>query len=221
MGNPVRAGVMVFGVVSADCPWTFKDQLPGPGRGAAKHYDTMTVPELCALPVRDVVDRDAALLLWVPSAVIRDGLAVAHAWGFVEKQTWIWVKTKTGGVEDVEGEIPDIGVDDLSFGMGRYGRNCHEVALFCTRGKVQPLVQVRNIRTVFFSPRLKHSEKPECVQDALDAMFPQLRRLEMFARRKRSPGWLCVGDEAPATLGQDIRITLDDLKARIEARRAA
>lgn len=201
----------MFDVIVADPPWTFKDQLPGPGRGAAKHYDTMTVAEIAALPVRDVIGSNAVLLLWVPSAVIRDGLAVAHAWGFTEKQTWVWVKQKQGGKENASGEIPDHTVDDLAFGMGRYARNCHEIALLCVRGSMTPAVH--NIRTVFFSPSLPHSQKPEIVQDALDAMYPEHRRLELFARRRRD-GWFCVGDQAPATKGQDIRDTFEWLIAR-------
>ena len=204
----------MFNLVVADPPWTFDDQLPGPGRRAAKHYDTMTVAEIAALPVRDVIAKDAALLLWVPSAVIRDGLAVAHAWGFVEKQTWTWVKLRKGKTENTTGEIPDVTVDDLAFGMGRYARNCHEIALLCVRGRMPPTV--RDVRTVFFSPSLRHSEKPECVQDALDRMYPDARRLEMFARRRRE-GWLCVGNEAPGTLGQDIRHTMKRLVALVQA----
>lgn len=220
----------MFGVVAADPPWKFDDQLPGDTRGADNHYDTMTIPEICALPVRDVIDRDCALLLWVPSAIIRDGIAVAHAWGFTEKQTWIWVKTKKGvpvtaaGDLDLEKLIPKlkdgtITEDQLAFLMGRYGRNCHEIALLCTRGRVIPHVHDKTIRTVFFAPVTRHSEKPECFQDALEKMFPDLRKLELFARRKR-PQWACVGNEAPATLGEDIRESLKNLVEILAARAA-
>ncbi len=107
----------------------------------------------------------------------------------------------------------------LAFGMGRLARACKETFLVGVRGKkLYSYVKNKGIRDVFFAPAGKHSEKPECFQDAFDEMFSEGNRLEMFARRER-PGepfgrdWVHVGNECPATPGEDIR---DSLKRLME-----
>lgn len=114
----------------------------------------------------------------------------------------------------------------LAFGMGRLARAAKETFLVGVRGSPYKPLKNRSTRDVFFAPAGKHSEKPECFQDALDEMFPEGGRLEMFARRQR-PGegvmvanadgtcstypWVCVGNECPATMGEDIRDSLKRL----------
>lgn len=102
----------------------------------------------------------------------------------------------------------------LAFGMGRLARSCKETFLVGVRGKkLYKHLKNRSIRDVFFAPAGKHSEKPTCFRDALDTMFPEGNRLEMFARRDH-PGepftrdWTCVGNECPSTPGEDIRDSL-------------
>lgn len=105
----------------------------------------------------------------------------------------------------------------LVFGMGRLARSCKETFLVGVRGKkLYRYVKNKGIRDVFFAPAGRHSEKPECFQDALDEMFPEGNRLEMFARRARegecfTRDWTCVGNECPATPGEDIRDSLKRL----------
>lgn len=105
----------------------------------------------------------------------------------------------------------------LVFGMGRLARSCKETFLVGVRGKkLYSYVKNKGIRDVFFAPAGRHSEKPECFQDALDEMFPEGNRLEMFARRERegecfTRDWTCVGNECPATPGEDIRDSLKRL----------
>ena len=85
--------------------------------------------------------------------------------------------------------------------IGRYFRNCSESALICTKGK--PKLKNMAQRNVALDPNLKHSQKPETLQDRLEIMYPGLNYLEMFARRDR-PNWTCVGNECPSTMGADI-----------------
>ena|GEM_PF-879948 len=105
----------------------------------------------------------------------------------------------------------------LAFGMGRLARAAKETMLVGVRGQLYRHVRDKGIRDVFFAPAGKHSEKPECVQDALDRMVPEGKALELFARRQRDSfpdpvdRWTCIGNEAPATLGEDIRDSVQRL----------
>jgi N6-adenosine-specific RNA methylase IME4 len=186
-----------FGVVVADPPWRFTDRLSmsATRRGAAAHYATMSVAELVALPVANIVAPNAVLALWTPAALQRDGLAVLAAWGFASKGVYIWTKSTKNG-------------RGLAFGMGHLFRGCAEIALIGNRGSTPPTS--RRERNVSLSPALRHSKKPEHLQDSLDRMFPDAQKLEIFARRAR-PGWTCIGNEAPSTPGEDIRDSLRSL----------
>jgi len=208
----------MFGIIAADPPWTFGDGLSMSRvkRGASANYRTMDAWEIAALEVRAVAAEDAVLALWYPPSMPLEAVVVARAWGFEPKQTWTWVKTgqtaRTLDPDPVPEDLP------LAFGMGRLARNCAEPLLVCTRGKPYRHLRDRAVRSVFLAPAGAHSVKPEIVQDALDRMFPDSRKLEMFARRRRTAGkWLCVGNEAPATEGQDIRETLAFLRSRLQA----
>lgn len=97
----------------------------------------------------------------------------------------------------------------LSFGMGRLFRQTHEICLIGTNNnKVYKGLQDKSQRSVCFAPNLKHSAKPEDLQDSLEIMFPKTRKLELFARRIR-PGWTCLGNEV--CNGEDIRVSLSKL----------
>ena len=204
-----------FRLIVADPPWLFADSLPKgenkPKRGAAQQYAVLGVDALCALPVSEVAAADALLALWCPGALLADGLKVMEAWGFTHKQVWPWLKvSKKCVIPEDDGELPYnlkkevVHPGRMAFGMGRLGRGCSEVALVGSRGKIQQHVKARNVRGVVFGPVSKHSAKPEQLQDKLERIIPGGLRLELFARRDRTP-WICVGDEAPATIGEDIR----------------
>ena len=151
------------------------------------------------------------------------------AWGFVHKQTYIWVKTKKHkfqkftkwikksilkhqqvaydkfaydrAIKAIMDNLPRIEwVEELAFGMGRLFRQSHEICLIGTRGKINSQLANKSQRSVSFAENLRHSAKPEDLQDSLEAMFPIARKLELFARRIR-PGWTCLGNEID---GKDI-----------------
>jgi N6-adenosine-specific RNA methylase IME4 len=97
--------------------------------------------------------------------------------------------------------------------MGRLFRNCHEICLIGTNSnKIYQQLQNRSQRTVSFAPNLKHSAKPENLQDSLELMFPNSvgKRLEIFGRRLRS-GWDVIGNESPSTFNEDIFVSLQKL----------
>lgn len=171
-----------FATLVADCPWRFGDKLPGPKRGAEKHYRTMSVEELRAFPLPPLLP-DCKLYFWRVASMQDEALAVIRAWGFSPvKSEIIWIKTTVNG--------------KLHFGMGRHVRMCHEVCLIAVRGR--PLTLDRSERSIIIAPVGRHSEKPELFYDKVERLSPG-PYVELFARRQRN-GWTCLGDEVPATL---------------------
>ena len=172
-----------FRVVVSDPPWLFGDKLPGPGRGAVKHYPCMTPAELLVyLPGLEaagevLIDRDAVLFLWRVPAMGSLAYRVVDAWRFVEKAEMIWRKLTKHGKPH--------------FGMGRSIRMSHEAAIIAHRGR--PTRLSASVRSVFEAPVGKHSEKPEAFFDLVEKLYPG-PYLELFARRRR-PGWTCLGLE--------------------------
>jgi N6-adenosine-specific RNA methylase IME4 len=166
-----------FRTVVADPPWSFDDKLPGPGRGAAKHYPTLSVADICALRLPPI-GTDALLFLWRVSSMVEEAARVARAWGFRPVSEIVWVKTKAAG--------------GVRIGMGRYSRLSHEVCMIATRGHGASLIKNHGVPSVFMAPRGKHSAKPEAFFEIVERLA-EGPYLELFARRQRD-GWTCVGD---------------------------
>ena len=171
-------------VLVADPPWRHDDQLPGPKRGASKHYkSTMSVEEICGFEIPRMHE-DSHLFLWRVSSMVEEAYAVVRAWGFEPTSEIVWVKrTKTG---------------KRHFGMGRTVRGEHESCIVARRGR--PPIRSASVRSTFEGPVGAHSEKP-------DAFFRLIEELtfgpyhELFARRRRGYGWTCEGNELPAASG--------------------
>jgi N6-adenosine-specific RNA methylase IME4 len=229
---------MKFQVICADPPWFFffdELSMSDVKRGASANYDTLSISDLKNLPVSEIAAEDAVLVLWCPSSLLSDGLALMEAWGFRQTQTHIWIKTKKAPLRNLKRELLaafkqvaagkaagaalgdiltqfDLG-SSLGFGMGRLFRQTHELALVGVRGKVYSHLENKSQRSVHFFPTTKHSVKPEALQEMLEKMFPEAKfsKLELFARRQRL-GWICVGNEAPMSKGEDIRQSIEKLK---------
>jgi N6-adenosine-specific RNA methylase IME4 len=224
-----------FQVICADPPWgAFADKLKMSDvkRGALANYSTMTTDQIASLPIKDIADPNGAVLaLWVPSSLLQEGLNVMHAWGFNLKQTFIWIKIKQEPFKKIisslaEGfslcikkeysnfikqKISDIKLhSSLMFGLGRLFRQTHEICLIGTNNNaIYKQLMDRSQRSVCFATNLKHSAKPEALQNSLEIMFPNsVGKIELFARRQRS-GWVCLGNEIG--LCEDIRTSLQKL----------
>jgi N6-adenosine-specific RNA methylase IME4 len=190
-------------------------------RGAAANYNTMTISQIKEMPIKDISDPNGAILaLWIPSCLLQEGLDVMKAWGFKHKQTYIWVKhkknpllslLKTFGKEVVRDGIKKAIINTLgsfsvnsilAFGMGRLFRQTHEIALIgINNKKIYSLLENKSQRSVSLDLNLKHSKKPDHLQNSLELMFPTAEKIEIFARREKE-GWTCLGNEV--CNGEDI-----------------
>jgi N6-adenosine-specific RNA methylase IME4 len=166
--KPLPAGT--FRVIVADPPWQYSNRAT---RGAAEdHYATMSIEELCELPVPERLADDAHLYLWTTNGFLREAFDVMDAWEFAYKTCLTWVKPQMG--------------------MGNYFRSSTEHVLFGVRGSLR--TQDRALMNWFNAPRGKHSAKPGSFYDLVEKASPG-PYLEMFARVRRL-GWTPWGFEA-------------------------
>lgn len=175
-------GLPLCRVLVADPPWSFGDTLPGPGRGAAKHYDCMSIESIKAFALPPMAP-DAALFLWRVASMPQEALDVVRAWGFVPKTELVWLKRTSRGKRH--------------FGMGRYLRAEHETCIVATRGRAS--VAVRNVRSAFEAPVGRHSAKPDDFFRIVESLYPLDEfgeHVELFARKRRA-GWVGIGNELP------------------------
>lgn len=182
-----------FQTVLADPPWRFANRT---GKVAPEHrrldrYSTMDLADIRALPVDDVTAKNAHLYLWVPNALLPDGLAVMEAWGFRYVSNIVWAKRRKDGGPDGRG-------------VGFYFRNVTEILLFGVKGSMRTLAPARSQVNMLETRKREHSRKPDEQYDLISACSPG-PYLEMFARHPE-PGWVVWGDEADATVSPRGRV---------------
>jgi len=166
-----------FALVLADPPWQYEHPVSD-SRDVENQYPTMTLDAIGALPVKNVLTEDAMLFLWCPPAKVEEAIGILNRWGFSYRSQAIWVKP--------------------SIGPGYYFRAQHEVLLVGSRGApITPLPENR-VSSVVNAPRREHSRKPDEIYDILERMYPDVPKIELFARRARA-GWVAWGLEAPKT----------------------
>jgi N6-adenosine-specific RNA methylase IME4 len=173
-----------FGTVLLDPPWRFRNRT---GKVAPEHrrlarYPTMTVAEIAALPLKRLMANQSHCYLWVPNALLAEGLLALEAWGFTYKSNLVWHKVRKDGGSDGRG-------------VGFYFRNVTELVLFGTRGKLRTAAPGRRQVNLFASRKREHSRKPDELYHIIEHCSPG-PYLELFARHHRS-GWLGWGDETP------------------------
>lgn len=181
-----------FSTILADPPWRFSNRT---GKMAPEHkrlarYATMTLDDIKALPITNMANDKSHLYLWVPNALIKEGLDVMEAWGFTYKTNLVWYKIRKDG--DPDGR-----------GVGFYFRNVTELILFGVRGSMRTLKPGRRQVNLLATRKREHSRKPDELYDIIEACSPG-PYLELFARYKR-PNWTQWGDEV-----------VDDLTPKIQ-----
>ena len=159
-----------YSTILADPPWRFMNRT---GKVAPEHrrlsrYDTMTTAAIRALPVAEVATENAHLYLWVPNALIADGLRVMESWGFTYKSNIVWAKRRKDGGPDGRG-------------VGFYFRNVTELILFGVRGSMRTLAPGRRQVNMIETRKREHSRKPDEQYDIIEACSPG-PYLELFAR---------------------------------------
>ncbi len=173
-----------FGTILADPPWRFANRT---GKIAPEHrrlsrYDTLTIPQIAAIPVAEHTIDVAHCYLWVPNALMPEGLRVLEAWGFQYKTNLIWHKIRKDGGSDGRG-------------VGFYFRNVTEMILFGVRGKnARTLDPGRRQVNLFATRKREHSRKPDELYEIIEncSRGPYL---ELFSRGVRD-NWTVWGDQA-------------------------
>lgn len=162
-----------YQIIYADPPWQYQFGFDIHG-AAQRHYNTMSIDDLCALPIKDLADDNAVLFLWVTSPKLADCFAVIQAWGFEYKTSFVWDKVKHV--------------------MGHYNSVRHELLLICVRGSYPKQSNTLIDSVVTVERTDEHSEKPERFREIIDDMYPDGKRIELFARKKID-GWDAWGSE--------------------------
>lgn len=172
-----------FKTILADPPWQFNNRT---GKMAPEHkrlnrYSTMKLDDICNLPVNNIADSSAHLYLWVPNALLQDGLDVMKAWGFTYKTNIIWQKVRKDGEPDGRG-------------VGFYFRNTTEILLFGVKGNMRTLAPGRRQVNVIKSMKQEHSRKPDeqyiIIEDCSPGPY-----IELFARGGKE-NWTVWGNQS-------------------------
>ena len=166
-----------YGVLYADPPWRFEPYVGETSNALAEdHYPTMTLDAIKALDISSIAADDCALFLWATVPMLPHALEAMAASGFAYKSGFAWAKDRAG--------------------TGYWNRNQHELLLVGTRGDIPAPAMGVQWPSLIQAPRGRHSEKPAVFYDLIEAYFPNLPKIELFARTAR-PGWDCWGAEAP------------------------
>ena len=185
-GNrPLDGGLGRFPLLYADPPWRY-EHTKSDNRRIENQYPTLSLEEICALPIHEVTTDNCILYLWTPNPILEQAFQVLAAWGFRYRTAMVWVKDK--------------------WGAGVWARQQHESLLVAIKGTPTAPEDAMRPSSVIYAPRRGHSEKPEEVYAMLERMYPELPKLELFARTPR-PGWSAWGNQVPCGA------SLDELEA--------
>lgn len=162
-------GVELAEVLYVDPPWRYEYSVAD-SRQIENEYPTMSIEEICALPVEQAAADNCVLFLWATSPKLAEAFDVLRAWGFAYKTCAVWDKERMG--------------------MGYYFRQQHELLLVATRGNPRTPEESARVGSVLRINRdNKHSRKPEQLYGLIESMYPGSAKREIFARQSR-PGWL-------------------------------
>ncbi len=164
-----------FPVIYADPPWRYEHSI-STSRDIENQYPTMTLEEICLLPVQDIATVDSVLFLWATSPKLSEAMKVMHDWGFKYITCAVW--------------------DKEVIGMGYYFRQQHELLLVGKHGSPPTPLPENRPSSVLKHRREKHSKKPDLVYDLIDAMYPAAQKVELFGRTKKNRAmWTVWGNE--------------------------
>jgi len=165
-----------YRIVYADPPWCYNDKHEFHGTtGAETHYNSMTIEQLCNMPIKDKIEKDAVLFIWVTSPLLEECFKVINAWGFKYKTSFVW--------------------DKIKHNMGHYNSVRHEFLLISTRGSCTPDEKKLFDSVQSIERTNKHSEKPNEFRNIIDVLYKYGKKIEIFARKKYNENWDYWGNE--------------------------
>ncbi len=180
-----------YQIIYADPPWSYKW-----GKGGKKapetHYLTLSIDELCKLPINQISDKNCILVLWVTCPTLPDAFQVMKSWGFNYKTVLHnWIKITKSGVPVT--------------GLGSYTRSASELLLLGMKGHIKRISTKIVISQVLMTQRQEHSKKPDIVRENLVKLFGDLPRIELFAREENDlfnkfEGWDVWGNEVESDI---------------------
>jgi N6-adenosine-specific RNA methylase IME4 len=174
-GNRELGTAAKYPIILADPPWRYENPPMGGGnRSIENHYPTLSLAEICELPVREIATDDALLYLWATAPKLRECFEVLEAWGFDYRTNFVWAKDKIG--------------------MGYHARSQHEQLLVGKRGNIPPPAAADRVSSIIYAERGAHSEKPAIFHELIESFYPTLPKIELFCRSPRD-GWAAWGNQ--------------------------
>lgn len=168
-------GEKKYRIVYADPPWKYDQWLPHQYGDAEKIFPTKTIQEICDMPVKEMIEEDAVLFLWITSPKLEQAFKIIKAWGFEYKTSFVW--------------------DKIKHNFGYYNSVRHEFLLIGGRGSSTPDSKKLYDSVVSIERSKKHSEKPEFFRDMIDKLYTWGNRIELFHRGELKNGWDGFGNE--------------------------
>lgn len=197
-----------FKVIYADPPWPYYGD-PNKNAAAGKHYSLMSLHDICALPVPEIIDKPAACFMWATGPRLTDAIETMKAWGFHYRGVaFVWVKTRQDGkIIHGQGVPPTFTKPTTEFVIaGSTNRT----------GRPFPILD-KAVPQVILAPRGRHSQKPVAVRDWIDKLCGDIPKIELFAR-ERFDGWDAWGDEVEVTF--DLPVSVASLQIPVVAENA-
>lgn len=176
--------ILKFDLIYADPPWEFRSNSEEKtGRNVRRHYSTLSLKELKMMPIEQLAEDNSMIVMWATGPTLDQAISLMRAWGFKFKGSlFTWIKTtKKGG---------------LHMGLGYITRKNAEFCLYGTKGTGLGIPTNRSIEEVIMARREEHSKKPLEAYERLELLYPNVTRLELFARNLRDR-WISFGDELP------------------------
>lgn len=176
-----------YNIIYADPAWSYNDKcqmVGGHGQinGADHFYQTMSVDDICKLPVKNICEDNCILFMWVTMPFLNHAEKVMNSWGFKYKTCgFTWIKTTSKG--------------KIHHGMGHYTMSNAELCLIGIKGKSLTRLS-RSVSQIIMSEVRSHSQKPDEVRDKIVEIYGNVSKIELFARQS-AEGWDCWGNEAP------------------------
>lgn len=185
-----------YNIIYADPAWSYDDPSLNRG-GALRHYSTMSIEDIKALPVNEIADKDCVLFMWATFPKLQEGLDTIKAWGFEFKTcAFVWIKTNKRTNVQQTSFLPQDSFDSF-WGMGRWTRSNAEICLLAVKGKPQRLNA--DVHQLIYAPIDKHSKKPNETREKILRLCGDLPRVELFARQVPK-GWDVWGNEVEGSV---------------------